>query len=130
MRFVTTGQTVVVAFGVGASILTMFFGATGPFVAVYVKTLMLERQAHVATHATLMTLQHLLKIVVFGILGFAFAPWLGFILIMILCGFLGTVSGRTVLIRMSDAGFRRALNIALILISIRLIWVGWSDLTG
>ena len=115
--------------GIVSSFLTMFFGATGPFVATYVKSLDLQRQTHVATHATLMTLQHGLKIIVFGMLGFAFAPWLAFMAAMIGAGFLGTVAGRHVLVRMSDKGFKRALDAVLILISLRLIWQGFGDLT-
>ena len=115
--------------GTVSSFLTMFFGATGPFVATYVKSLELDRQTHVATHATLMTLQHGLKIVVFGIFGFAFAPWLLFMLAMIGTGFLGTVTGRKVLLRMSDRGFKRALDVVLILISLRLIWLGVGNLS-
>lgn len=59
-----------------SSFLTMFFGATGVFVAGYTKSLQLERHGHVATHAALMTVQHLLKVLVFGILGFASGPGL------------------------------------------------------
>lgn len=114
--------------GAVSSFLTMFFGATGPFVATYVKSLDLSRQPHVATHAVLMTLQHGLKIVVFGVLGFAFGPWLGFMAAMIGAGFLGTLAGRSVLIRMSDKGFKFALDVVLILISIRLIWQGFQSL--
>ncbi len=115
--------------GTLSSFLTMFFGATGPFVATYVKSLELDRQRHVATHATLMTLQHGLKIVVFGILGFAFGPWLVFMAAMIAAGFLGTVAGRNVLLRMSDKGFKLALDVVLILISLRLIWQGLGQLS-
>jgi uncharacterized membrane protein YfcA len=116
--------------GAVSSFLTMFFGATGIFVANFVKSLKLPRQEHVATHAVFMTLQHLLKIIAFGFLGFAYAPWIGFILAMIAAGFLGTIAGRSVLIRMSDGGFRRALDIVLLLISARLIWQGARDLWG
>jgi uncharacterized membrane protein YfcA len=115
--------------GIASSFLTMFFGATGPFVATYVKSLDLERQVHVATHATFMTLQHGLKILVFGMLGFAFGPWLPFMAAMIGTGFLGTLAGRHVLIRMSDKVFRRALDAVLILISLRLIWQGFGKLS-
>ena len=115
--------------GIVSSFLTMFFGATGPFVATFTKSLELERHAHVATHAALMTFQHGLKILVFGILGFAFGPWLVFMAAMIGTGFLGTVAGRHVLVRMTDRGFKRALDVVLILISIRLIWQGVGDLT-
>lgn len=110
--------------GAVSSFLTMFFGATGVFVANFTKSLGLTRQTHVATHAVLMTLQHGLKIIAFGVLGFSFAPWSGFIALMIGAGFLGTLFGRRVLLRMSDTGFRRALNVVLVLISLRLIWQG------
>jgi uncharacterized membrane protein YfcA len=111
-----------------SSFLTMFFGATGLFVANFTKSLALPRQNHVATHATLMTLQHLLKVLAFGLLGFAFAPWAGFIGAMILSGVAGTLAGRVLLERMSDHGFKRALDVVLILISLRLIWSGVSGL--
>ncbi|MDU8909772.1 TSUP family transporter [Aestuariicoccus sp. MJ-SS9] len=110
--------------GLISSFLTMFFGATGVFVANFSKSLRLSREPHVATHAVLMTLQHGLKIVVFGMLGFAYGPWVGFIAAMIAAGFLGTLAGRSVLIRMSDHGFKRALDVVLVLISLRLIWQG------
>ncbi len=104
-----------------ASFLTMFFGATGGFVANFTKSLELKRQSYVATHAVLMTLQHALKIVAFGFLGFSFAPWLPFIGAMILSGFVGTLIGKSILIRMDEKTFKRALDVILILISLRLI---------
>lgn len=110
-----------------SSFLTMFFGATGPFVATYVKSLNLPRHDHVATQAVFMTIQHGLKVIVFGLLGFAFSHWALLIAILIAAGFAGTYAGRLVLDRMTDHGFRRALNIVLVLISVRLIWTG---LTG
>jgi len=110
--------------GAVSSFLTMFFGASGVFVASFSKSLNLERPAHVATHAAFMTLQHGLKVVAFGLLGFTFAPWVFFIAAMIACGFLGTLVGRSVLIRMGDKAFKRALDLVLLLISGRLIWSG------
>jgi len=110
--------------GVVSSFLTMFFGATGLFVASYTKSLNLPRHGHVATHAALMTLQHALKVVVFGILGFAFSDWWGVIALMIGAGAAGTWAGRGVLNRIGDRHFRIALNALLLLISARLIWIG------
>ncbi|WP_306132264.1 sulfite exporter TauE/SafE family protein [Roseivivax marinus] len=112
------------AVGLFSSFLTMFFGATGAFVATYTKSLHLGRHAHVATHASLMTVQHGVKCVAFGLIGFAFGPWLPFIAAMIAVGFAGTVAGRLLLNRMNDVGFKRALDVILILISMRLIWSG------
>lgn len=113
--------------GVVSSFLTMFFGATGLFVASFTKSQNLPRHAHVATHAGLMTLQHGLKVVVFGLLGFAFSEWGPFVLAMIVLGLLGTVCGRLSLDHVNDRLFRRALDTLLVLISLRLILggLGW-----
>jgi len=109
-----------------SSFLTMFFGATGLFVASYTKSHSLPRHTHVATHATLMTVQHGLKVLAFGVLGFAFGPWLAVTTALILVGLLGTFAGKLVLNRISDARFGVALNALLVLISLRLIWNGIS----
>ncbi len=110
--------------GLISSFLTMFFGATGLFVASYTKSLELPRHSHVATHGTLMTLQHGLKVLVFGFLGFAFSEWGLFVAGMILLGLCGTYTGRLFLDRFDDRLFKRALDTILVLISIRLILAG------
>lgn len=116
--------------GAFSSFLTMFFGATGPFVAAYVKALGLGREAHVATHSTLMTIQHVLKTVVFGFLGFAFGPWLPLVVGMIVFGFAGTVIGRQLLTKTTDARFYKVLSAILLLLAARLIWAGFSGWAG
>ncbi len=114
--------------GLISSFLTMFFGGTGPFVATFVKAQDLDRMRHVATHAALMTIQHLLKILVFGMLGFAFAQWAGFVALLIVAGFAGTVVGRVALARIDNKSFRRLLNIVLTVLALRLIWSGSTGL--
>ena len=109
--------------GTISSFLTMFFGATGLFVAGFTKSLRLGRYSHVATHGALMSVQHGLKVLVFGLLGFAFGTWWLVILGMIVAGVAGTLCGKMLLDRLSDLNFRRALDAVLILISLRLIWV-------
>ncbi|MGI9435701.1 MAG: TSUP family transporter, partial [Geminicoccaceae bacterium] len=84
-----------------SSFLTMFFGATGMFVAAMLKTLNMDRLAHVATHAACMSAQHGVKVLTFGLLGFAYAPYLPFIILMIFSGFLGTLLGKRFLVRMT-----------------------------
>ncbi|OWU67407.1 hypothetical protein ATO2_15135 [Roseovarius sp. 22II1-1F6A] len=117
-----------VTVGAVSSFLTMFFGATGMFVATYTKSQALGRHAHVATHATLMTAQHGIKSVAFGIIGFAFGAWAPFIVAMIVLGFAGTVAGKLLLNRMPDARFRRALDLVLLLLSLRLLYGGVTQL--
>lgn len=114
--------------GAATSVVSMFFGASGPFVATWLKTLNLERHAHVATQAVLLAMQHLMKTLAFGLLGFAYAPWAGFITLMILCGLAGTWSGKRVLNRMTDARFRQTLNAILLILAARLVWAGIAAL--
>jgi len=116
--------------GTVSSFLTMFFGATGPFVAAYIKTLGLDRMTFVATHAACMTAQHLLKVLAFGLLGFAFGPWIVLICGMVACGFAGTVVGKRVLMRINDKLFGRVLNAILIVLAVRLILVGAAEFIG
>ena len=111
--------------GAVSSFLTMFFGATGPFVATLVKALRLNRLEHVATHSACMTAQHGIKVAAFGLLGFAYAPWLPLILAMIASGFVGTILGRQLLDRLKDHQFHNLLRIILTLLALRLIHEGW-----
>ncbi len=110
--------------GLISSFLTMFFGATGPFVAAYTKSVARDRHGFVATHAAMMTTQHALKTLTFGLLGFAFAGWLWLTGAMIVAGFLGTLAGRSLLNRMTDARFLWILNAILLATAARLIWTG------
>ncbi|MEM1298406.1 MAG: sulfite exporter TauE/SafE family protein [Pseudomonadota bacterium] len=110
-----------------SSILTMFFGATGPFVSAYLKTRQYDRMTQVAMQGACMTAQHLLKVVAFGVLGFAFGPYIVLIAGLIGFGFLGTVAGRRILMKIDEALFKRVLNGILILLSLRLIWAGASS---
>jgi uncharacterized membrane protein YfcA len=122
------GRSAVAAGGVVSSFLTMFFGATGPFVASVIKSLNLGRLEHVGTFAACMVAQHTVKIIVFGLLGFAYAPYAGLIVAMIATGFLGTLVGRKLLHGMGDDRFQKALKIVLTLLALRLIWSGVSGL--
>lgn len=101
---------------------TMFLGATGMLVsAFFAQILADDRKALVATHAAGMAFQHALKIVVFGIAGFAFAAWLPLIAAMIVSGYLGTVYGSTLLERLPEESFRRWFRIGLTLLALDMI---------
>jgi hypothetical protein len=68
-----------------------------------------------------MTIQHIIKVIVFGLLGFSFAEYFYLILIMILSGLLGTYIGKKVLVNFGKKYFKVVLNTILTLISINLI---------
>lgn len=107
------------------ALVTMFVGATGPLLASFFsKILPDDRKALVATHAAGMTVQHLLKIVVFGLAGFAFATWLPLIAVMIVTGYLGTIYGSRMLERLPEETFRRWFRIGLTVLALDLLRQG------
>lgn len=111
------------------AILTMFVGATGPLVSpVLARFLENDRKGLVATHAAVMVAQHGLKIVVFGLAGFAFGQWLPLIAAMIASGYLGTLSGTSLLDRMPEETFRKWFRLLVTLLALDLLRRGVTDL--
>lgn len=123
-RISNRGFTVV---GIVGSFCTMFVGATGPFVASFITPDRLPRHAVVATHAASMTLQHTLKVVAFGFLGFAFLPWAPLLLTMVCAGFLGTMLGRRLLDRLPHQIFARVFKIILTVLALRLLYAALTS---
>ncbi|MBL8578160.1 MAG: sulfite exporter TauE/SafE family protein [Mesorhizobium sp.] len=118
-RLTRTGLAIA---SVGLAILSMMVGATGPLVAtLFARFFENDRKALIATSAVAMTTQHLLKIVVFGIAGFAFREWIPLVCAMIVSGFLGTVYGTALLERMPEETFRRWFRIGITLLGLDLL---------
>ena len=117
-------QRYVLLGGVVSSFLTMFFGATGNFIAAMVKSMNLDPVPHVATHSLMMTFQHLIKVLIFGLIGFQFGPYMILIFGMVISGFIGTVIGSRFLTKAGGRYFKPALNTILFLAATRLIWAG------
>jgi len=110
--------------GFASGILTMFVGATGPFVAAFLRTGITDRRSFIAVHSACMTIQHTFKLAIFGVLGFNFAPYLPLVSVMIVGSFLGSYLGRHILMGMSDVGFHKFLRILLTIVAVRLLWLG------
>lgn len=111
-----------VVVGIVGSFCTMFVGATGPFIATFISPDRMPRHAVVATHATCMSLQHTLKVIAFGFLGFAFLPWIPLLVAMVGAGFLGTMLGRRALDRLPHDVFARIFKVVLTLLALRLLY--------
>ena len=111
--FVTTG-------------LSMLFGATGPLNAVVLSKAFADRMRLAGTFAAVMTVQHLLKVIVFGAAGFAFGPWLPLIAAMIATGLAGTYVGSNLLQKMPEARFRLIFNLLLSALALDLVRQGLS----
>ncbi len=117
-------QRYVLLGGVVSSFLTMFFGATGNFIAAMVKSMNLDPVPHVATHSLMMTFQHFVKVLIFGLIGFQFGPYMFLIIGMLISGFIGTVIGSQFLTKAGGHYFKPVLNTILFLAAARLIWAG------
>jgi uncharacterized membrane protein YfcA len=119
-----TGLGLAVASGVIAC-LSMFLGATGPLmVSVLGAMIHNDRKALVATSAAALTVHHGLKVLVFGLAGFAFREWLPLIAAMIATGYLGTLTGSTLLNRIPEEKFRLVFKIILTLLALQMLWRG------
>jgi uncharacterized membrane protein YfcA len=104
------------------ALVTMFVGATGPLLsAFFAQIIQDDRKALIATHAAGMTIQHFLKIVVFGLAGFAFAQWLPLIAAMVASGYLGTVYGSVWLEKLPEETFRRWFKIGLTVLALDMV---------
>lgn len=109
------------------ALMTMFVGATGPLLSAFFARIMPDdRKELVATHAAGMTIQHFLKIVVFGFAGFAFVQWLPLLAAMIASGYLGTVYGARWLERLPEEIFRRWFKVGITVLALDMIRRGLS----
>lgn len=112
---------VLAAGGAGATLLTMFVGATGPFVLALLRQAGLPHRALVATTAAAMTVQHGLKVAAFSAIGFAFADWAALMAAMIVAGFAGTLVGARALDWLPEERLKRALKLVLTLVGAQLV---------
>lgn len=111
-----------VAGGAVISALTMLLGATGPLISAFFgQVIRDERKALVATHAAGMTMLHTLKIMAFGMLGFAFWRWLPLVAVMIATGYAGTVHGTRLLHALPEQVFRTGFKLLLTLLALDLV---------
>ena len=106
-----------------SSFITMFVGATGPLVAPFVAASCETRQEVVSTHATLMSIQHGLKLLVFGFLGFSIGPFIPLLIGMLAFGLAGTYFGKIILNKLPEKMFRKLLKYILTMIALRLLFV-------
>ncbi|WP_459616511.1 sulfite exporter TauE/SafE family protein [Bordetella sp. 2513F-2] len=116
------GKRYFILSGAVSSFCTMLVGATGPLVAALLARTGLVKQPLVATHAACMVIQHGMKILVFGTLGFAYAQWAPLIAAMIASGVAGTWIGTRTLDNLPEATFRLGFKIVMTAVSLHMIW--------
>jgi uncharacterized membrane protein YfcA len=111
-----------------STLASLFVGASGPLVAALISRASQTKEIFIATHAISMVVQHGLKTMVFGIVGFVFYDYALLILLMIFTGFLGTYVGKHLVLKLSEKTFSIAYKVVITLLAIRLLWKALTDL--
>jgi uncharacterized membrane protein YfcA len=109
------------ALGAVAGVLNPTIGATGPLIAPFFLGLGLSRFALVGTKAACQTLGHLVKIALFGAVGFAFGAHAGLLALLIPLVVLGTWLGSRILHGVDERTFVWLYRGVLTLIALRLV---------
>jgi uncharacterized protein len=110
--------------GGAAGALNTSVGAAGPFIAPFFLDLGLDRRGVIGTKAACQTMGHLIKILIFGLAGFVFWPYLPALGLMACAAVLGTWTGSWLLDRVSEAWFKRLYVGVLSLLGLRLVLGG------
>lgn len=101
---------------------SLFIGASGPITAAFMGREKMSKEAKVATHAAVMSIQHGFKIIIFGFLGFAFYDYALLMTLMLLTGMLGTYAGRHMLFKIPESVFQVLSKTVITLLALRLLY--------
>ncbi len=100
----------------------MFLGATGPLLGAFLSPNRYGRDATVATHAMCMAIQHIIRVVAFGLIGFVLLEWIPLVVAMIASGLVGTYTGKMFLDKIPERQFRIMFRCVLTLLALRLLF--------
>lgn len=116
--------------GAVATFLSLFVGATGPFIAPFFLHEKLEKRALVATKAAGQICVHFMKILVFLNIGFSLGEFAPLVIGMVVAVFFGNWVGKFCMDLFSETQFRRAFQALITLLAIRMIAqaFGWPIL--
>ncbi|PVZ68977.1 sulfite exporter TauE/SafE family protein [Pelagibaculum spongiae] len=107
--------------GSSTSFLSVFVGATGPLVGAFISRMSLKKAQTSALFAGAMSVQHGLKLILFGLVGFAFQQWIGLCLLMISSGFIGTQLGLKLQNRLPEQRFKQIFRWMLTLLALEML---------
>lgn len=108
--------------GLVQAVLTLFVGATGPLNMPFLLRAGLSRDQIVVTASALMTLVHLIKIVTFGLLGFAFGAHLVLMAGMVVAVIAGSYAGTRLRQHVPEELFRKIFKVLITLLALRMIF--------
>lgn len=114
-------KSALVALGFYQTGLGMLVGATGPLGAAVLRHYNTGRDWLVVNTAVYMSVNHALRAIVFGMLGFSFAPWLWLMLGMVVAGVLGSWVGTRLRAHIPQESFQRWFKWLLSLLALRMV---------
>ena len=115
------GEFVII--GAIQTFLSMLVGATGPMAQAALISRDLKRDALVVSGALMTTFTHLIKVLLFALLGFSFVSYWQLIAGMSAAVILGAFLGTHIRYQVPEALFRKILKWALTLLALRMIYL-------
>ncbi|RYG61860.1 MAG: sulfite exporter TauE/SafE family protein [Alphaproteobacteria bacterium] len=112
----------VAVMAMAVSVLTMLIGAAGVLFNAIRRRGGRAKEGVLADQSWLMLCQHILKVIVFGIAGFAFGPYLPLIGCMMLMGLIGTFVGVKLMKKMSNDAFDKVFKGMVTLLAFGMLW--------
>ncbi len=103
------------------SIITILIGAAGVLFSAIRRRGGLAKEAVLADQSYIMLCQHILKMLVFGLAGFAFGPYLPLIVPMVCMGLLGTFVGVVMMKKISSEVFDTIFKAVITLLAIAML---------
>ena len=107
--------------GVFQTSLSLFIGIAGPLNMPFLLRENLGRDRTVITHSVQMTAMHTLKVITFGILGFAFWPYWKLVSGMIIAASAGSWLGTKLRGKIPENVFRQGIKFLITLLAFRMI---------
>jgi len=111
--------------GLLTTLITALVGATGPLVSAWLGRSGMDRWTYTANFSACMSLQHSLKILIFGLAGFVYTPWIPLLVAMILSGFIGTKVGLLLLGKIPEQKFKQLFRWLLTVLAVGVL-LQWS----
>ncbi|MFT7144317.1 MAG: putative membrane protein YfcA [bacterium] len=99
----------------------MFVGASGHLNSAFIGREGLRKEGQVASVAACMFCVHVLKTIVFGIVGFVFYDYALLMFLMIVTGFAGTYVGKHMLFKLPEKLFKIIYKTVITLLALRLL---------
>ena len=111
------------SFGFLSTFISSIAGASGPIAGAFLSRENLERDSLVTTVASFMTVSHILKLLAFGLLGFAFSDYLELMLLMSVSVAMGSFAGTHIRKYVPNVSFKKLFRWLITVLAFRMIYL-------